>query len=117
MINRTDVLMDISATINEIHAKAGEEMNGKQKRQIRALKVCAALIDEFCPAEFTFDMEDELYQMIERKKGRRGSRLELHDGQSLMELITANTNMTYDKLQKAIEEQGFKVVLDHIEKQ
>ena len=118
MINKAQVLEDIAATIEEVRAKAGEDMNGKQKRQIRALAVCASLIQTLVhEEEFTFDMEKELYQMIERKKGRSGVRIELHDGQSLMELLSANTNMTYDKLKKAIEEQDFKVVLDHIEKE
>lgn len=118
MINKTQVLEDIAATIEDVKTKAGEEMNGKQKRQIRALAVCSSLIQTFVEEEeFTFDMEKELYQMIERKKGRSGVRIELHDGQSLMELLSEHASMTYDKLKKAIEEQGFKVVLDHIEKQ
>lgn len=118
MINKIEVLEDIVATVAEIRAKA-EELNGKQKRQIRALEIMGALIDEFCPEEFEFSMEKELYQTIERKKGKSGVRIELHDGQTLIELLNtyAQVKDVYNKIKKACEEQGFKIVLDHIEKQ
>lgn len=100
-------------------ADAAGKSSGKIKRSARALEVIHSLIDTYVlEDDVDFEMLPELQQMIDCKKGRSGVRLEVHEGDTLIELLNKYSSVkdVYNKIKTACEQQGLKIVLDHIER-
>ena len=77
---------------------------GRLKRQSRALKVISELITKWCPDEFKLDLEDDLLAMIEARKGK--TLIEVHEGDSFIELITVKYPDVRDIVTKINQQMG-----------
>lgn len=100
-------------------ADAAGKSSGKIKRNARALEVIQSLIETYVlEDDVDFEMLPELQQMIDCKKGRSGVRMEIHEGDTLMELLEkyGSVKDVYNKIKTACDAQGLKIVLDHIER-
>lgn len=89
-MKRTEVQQDIAVKMSALEqqiavGKEAEKSVGRLKRALRALKVVNSLL-EHCPEEFAFELENDLYQMIECKKGSRVT-LDIKAGDSVAEVF------------------------------
>lgn len=76
MVVKAELLGEIVQKISELdaqmaEAKSEEKSIGRIRRKARALRVVESLVSTFAPDEFTFDLEDEMLQMLECKKGKK----------------------------------------------
>lgn len=123
-MDKTQLLVAMATKSEELRAQAREadaagKSSGKIKRNARALEVIQSLIDTYVlEDDVDFPLLPELQQMIDCKKGRSGVRLEVHEGDTLMELLNKYNEVkdVYHKIQTACAQQGLKIVLDHIER-
>ena len=125
MIKTNEALKALEAKIASLEAdilaaEKEDKSSGKLKRQARALKVIKQLINDYIDEddfELGNNMEDELLQMINCKKGKRVL-LEVHAGDKLGDLLEKYSTVKdiYRKLQDRCNELGLKIVLDHIER-
>lgn len=125
MIKTNEALKALEAKIAVLEAdilaaEKEDKSSGKLKRQARALKVIKQLINDYIDEddfELGNNMEDELLQMINCKKGKRVL-LEVHEGDKLGDLLEKYSTVQdiYRKLQDRCKELGLKIVLDHIER-
>lgn len=104
-------VMALDAQVAEVKSADKDKSVGRLKRQSRALKVISELITKWCPDEFKLDLEDDLLAMIEARKGK--TLIEVHEGDSYIELITVKYSDVRDivtKINKQMEHKG--LVLD-----
>lgn len=90
----------------------------QRQTAIHTLKVLMAIAkSEGDDVKFTMD-EDKWYKSMVTLTAIRkaGITIELHDGDKLMDILQ-KTNKPFDYIKKQCEKQGYKIVLDHIEKQ
>ena len=117
-MNKFEMLRAIEGKVMALDAQAvatkeadKDKSVGRLKRQSRALKVIRELITKWCPDEFQLDLEDDLLAMIEAHKGK--TLIEVHEGDSYIELITVKYPDVRDsvaKINKQMEHKG--LVLD-----
>lgn len=124
-MDKTQLLVAIATKSEDLRAQAREadaagKSSGKIKRNARALEVIESLIETYCEdtEDIDFPLLSELQQMIDCKKGRSGVKLEVHEGDTLMELLNKYSSVkdVYSKIKTACDQQGLKIVLDHIER-
>ena len=122
MVNKNELLDEIVQKVSELDAqvsanKSEEKSVGRLKRKARALRVIGSLISTFIEDdEFTFDMEDEMLQMLECKKGKKIT-FDIKPGDKLMDILEKYQDVkdVYNKVKKYAESHGMKLVLDHFE--
>ena len=122
MVNKAELLDEIVQKVSELDAqvssnKSEEKSVGRLKRKARALRVIGSLISTFIEdEEFTFDMEDEMLQMLECKKGKKIT-FDIKPGDKLMDVLDKYQDVkdVYNKVKKYAESHGMKLVLDHFE--
>ena len=122
MVSKNELLDEIVQKVSELDAqvsanKTEEKSVGRLKRKARALRVIGSLISTFIEDdEFTFDMENEMLQMLECKKGKKIT-FDIKPGDKLMEVLEKYQDVkdVYNKVKKYAESHGMKLVLDHFE--
>lgn len=117
MVNKTALLVEIAQKISELDAqikaaKDEEKSIGRIRRKVRSLKVVCSLISTFVEDdEFTFDMEDEMLQMLECKKGKRIV-FDIKEGDDIIQKMDEYNNVkdVYKRMMAQADAMGLKLV-------
>lgn len=116
-MNKSTTLSAISQKVAELEAqvtgnKEEDKSVGRLKRQARALKVCAALIDAYAPEDFSIGaLDTELSAMITPKKGKEII-IDVNEGDNVLQVLEANQNIkdAYNRILKTCARKGLKIV-------
>lgn len=117
MVNKAELLDEIVSKVSELDAqiKANKDEDksiGRLRRKARALRVVGSLIATFVEDdEFTFDMEDEMLQMLECKKGKKIV-FNIKEGDDILQKMDEYENVkdVYKRIMAQADKMGLKLV-------
>lgn len=117
-MNKTEMTVRLTDTIQTLLAEvasnkeAGKSI-GRIQRKAKLLGVIRELIDEYCPEEFTLQVQTaaNLEQALNPKKGKKVV-FEVKEGDNVIELLDKYNDVkdVYHKLQDAWTAAGLKMV-------